>query len=378
MKKMLNLAVMLLGVALFTACENDDVENHGTEQVWVNSGVYVVCSGSQSSGINSALTYFEYATKKNTLNIFKESNGRELGLTANDALRYGDKLYIVVDGENSVFVTNAKTLKVLHTIKTTDATMLGEQGGKSPRRIAAYEGNIYVSTFGGYVAAIDTVNFALKEKYQVGSYPEGVAISSDGIMYVANSDYGYGNASISKINIATSETETLTNENIRNPQTIAIYGTGFYFLDYGVYGPAPDYAQQHAGVYRYSYGTVTQVVPNATGMAAYGQTILTYNTPYGGDGVSYSMYDVSSGTLSSYQPKDIEYPAAIEIDPVTGYVIIASYKMVTSEWGTYPDYTSNGYVNIYADDFNTVSATFECGVSPTRIVLNPSIVTVNY
>lgn len=62
MKKMLNLAVMLLGVALFTACENDDVENHGTEQVWVNSGVYVVCSGSQSSGINSALTYFEYAT----------------------------------------------------------------------------------------------------------------------------------------------------------------------------------------------------------------------------------------------------------------------------------------------------------------------------
>ena len=35
-------------------------------------------------------------------------------------------------------------------------------------------------------------------------------------------------------------------------------------------------------------------------------------------------------------------------------------------------------VNIYADDFNTVSATFECGVSPTRIVLNPSWVIYNY
>ena len=378
MKKMLNLAVMLLGVALFTACEKDDNEDHGSVPVFVNSGVYVVCSGSMSSGINGALSYFEYATKKSTVNIFKDSNGRELGLTANDALRYGDKMYIVVDGENCVFVTNAKTMKLLHTIKTTDATMLGEQGGKSPRRIASYNGNIYVSTFGGYVAAIDTINFALQKKYQVGSYPEGVAISSSGIMYVANSDYGYGNASISKVNLATGEATDLKDENIRNPQTIAVYGTGFYFLDYGVYGPAPDYAQEHAGVYRYSNGVVTQVVPNATGMAAYDQIILTYNTPYGGAGVSYSMYDVTSGQLSSYQPKDIEYPAAIEIDPVTGYVIIASYKMVTSEWGTYPDYTSNGYVNVYANDFNTVSATFECGVSPTRIVLNPSWVIYNY
>ena len=91
MKKMLNLAVMLLGVALFTACEKDDNEDHGSVPVFVNSGVYVVCSGSMSSGINSALTYFEYATKKNTLNIFKDSNGYELGLTANDALRYGSQ-----------------------------------------------------------------------------------------------------------------------------------------------------------------------------------------------------------------------------------------------------------------------------------------------
>ena len=52
--------------------------------------------------------------------------------------------------------------------------------------------------------------------------------------------------------------------------------------------------------------------------------------------------------------------------------------MVTSEWGTYPDYTSNGYVNVYANGFDTVSATFECGVSPTRIVLNPSWTIFNY
>ena len=377
MKKYLLSFAVVLSAALFTACNDKDNEG-GTYTIPVTNGAYVICSGNAWSGIDGSLTYIDYATGTSVNDQFYAKNGRKLGGTPNDIMVYGDKMYIVVDGENCVFVTNAKTMKLLHTIKTTDATMLGEQGGKSPRRIASYNGNIYVSTFGGYVAAIDTINFALQKKYQVGSYPEGVAISSSGIMYVANSDYGYGNASISKINLATGEATDLKDENIRNPQTIAIYGTGFYFLDYGVYGPAPDYAQEHAGVYRYLNGVVTQVVPNATGMAAYDQTILTYNTPYGGAGVSYSMYDVSSGQLSSYQPKDIEYPAAIEIDPVSGYVIIASYKMVTSEWGTYPDYTSNGYVNVYANGFDTVSATFECGVSPTRIVLNPSWTIFNY
>jgi hypothetical protein len=377
MKKHLSsIAALLIAALTFTSCGSDDPAPYIPTPVEVSNGAFFIGSGNKSASIMGNLAYYDYAKGTAMLTPFETANGIELGLTANDGIVYGSKLYIVVDNENTIFVCNKNTMKIITRISTTD--MLGAEAGISPRHIIADGGSLYFTTYGNVVAKIDTTAFTLQKTYNVGSYPEGLAITDDGNLYVCNSDYGYGNASISKINIATSESETLTNENIRNPQTIAIYGTGFYFLDYGVYGPAPDYAQEHAGVYRYSYGTVTQVVPNATGMAAYGQTILTYNTPYGGDGVSYSMYDVSSGTLSSYQPKDIEYPAAIEIDPVTGYVIIASYKMVTSEWGTYPDYTSNGYVNIYADDFNTVSATFECGVSPTRIVLNPSIVTVNY
>ena len=58
------------------------------------------------------------------------------------------------------------------------------------------------------------------------------------------------------------------------------------------------------------------------------------------------------------------------VDPVTGNVMIASYHLVTSEWGTYADYSSNGYVNIYDSTLSTKKATFECGVGPTRIVMN--------
>ena len=107
----------------------------------------------------------------------------------------------MVDGEHKVFVTDANTLKLINTIDMTSDAMLGAEGGAHPRRITGDSGKVYVSTYGGYVAAIDTVSFSLKQKYQVGSYPEGLVVSN-GTLYVANSDYGMGqNPSISKIDL---------------------------------------------------------------------------------------------------------------------------------------------------------------------------------
>lgn len=370
-KQVLGFAVMMLSACFFTACNNDS-DNHGTQPVVVNNGLYVVCSGNMSSGINGSLGYYDYSTKKSTTDIYKDANGTSLGMTVNDALRYGDKFYIVVDGEHTVFVTDAATQKLITRIDMTAQTMLGTEGGVSPRRITADEGLIYVSTYGGYVAAIDTVSFSLKQKYKAGSYPEGIAVAN-GYLYVANSDYGNGNASISKINLSTGADTQIKNENIRNPQNLAIAGSDIYYLDYGQYGAAPTYAQEHAGVYRIVGSTVTCVVPNATGMAAAGYYVYTYNAPYGSSTTTYNVYDIQSGSLMTLTLADVESPAAIEVDPITGDVAIASYHMTTSEWGTYADYSGNGYVNIYDATLSTKKATFDCGVGPTRIVTNLGI-----
>ena len=239
MKKFLFSFAVIMSTTLFTACNNDSNGSH-EYVVPVSDGVYVVCSGNSGSTIPGSLTYYDYSTQKATQKAYSAANGgATLGMTVNDALRYGDKFYIVVDGENSLFVTNAKTLKLIQRIDLTSESMLGEADGVSPRRIAAYDNKIYVSTFGGYVAAIDTVTFSLNKKYKVGSYPEGVTISN-GYMFVANSDYGNGNASISMIDLTTGTEQTLRNENIRNPQEIAVAGSDIYFLDFGQYGPAPD------------------------------------------------------------------------------------------------------------------------------------------
>ncbi len=375
-KYLMSFAVLAMGMSLLTACSNDDDENHGTGYMTVSNGAYVVCSGNMSSSIDGSLTYFDYATGKSTLNVFKTANGRSLGMTVNDALRLGDKLYIVVDGEKKVFVCNANTLKQVAAIDMTADDMLGAEDGFSPRRITTDGYKIYVSTYGGYVAAIDTVNFALQKKYQAGSYPEGIAVS-DGYLYVANSDYGNGqNPSISKINLTTSETTTFKAESIRNPQSLAVAGNDIYFLDYGNYDE--NWNQMNAGVYRITGETVTKIIPDATSMAASGYNIYTINAPYGGSGVSYSVFNIQSNSLTQFSPSGIESPAAIEVDPITGYILIASYHMKTSEWGTFADYSGNGYVNVYESLTGTPKYTFDCGVSPTRIVINAALKEFKY
>jgi hypothetical protein len=377
-KHLLSLAVMMAGATLFTACNSHD-EDNSLVPVAVTNGFYVVCSGNTSSAIDGSLTYFDYNTGAATQNAFKVANGRSLGMTVNDAIRYGDKLYIVVDGEHKVFVCNIKTMKQIGVIDTTDGTMLGEEGGAHPRRLTADGGNIYVSTYGGYVAAIDTLNFTLKKKYEVGSYPEGIAIY-DGYLYVCNSDYGMGQKpSISKINLATGVDTPIKNENIRNPQEIAVAGTRAYYLDYGQYGPAPAYAQENAGVYCInSAGEISCVVPNATAMATSGYNIYTVNAPYGSGQVSYNIYNIQSGSLTTMTPPEIESPACIGVDPVNNYIFIASYHLTTSEWGTYADYSSNGYVVVFDSTGTNKLDKFDCGVGPQRFAFSIGVKYVPY
>lgn len=363
-------AALMMGAAIFTACSNSD-DDKSEHPVAISNGLYVVCSGNTSQSIEGSLTYFDYSTLKATPNAFEAVNGKSLGMTVNDAVRYGDKLYIVVDGEHKVFVTDANTLKQISMIDMTSNDMLGAEGGVHPRRITGADGKIYVSTYGGYVAAIDTVTFSLKQKYQAGSYPEGVVVN-DGFLYVANSDYGNGEKpSISKINLANGSVTEIKNENIRNPQEIAVAGSFVYFLDYGQYGPAPTYAQEHAGVYCINpAGNITCVVPNATAMATAGYYIYTINAPYGQNETTYNIYNISSGSLTSFKPADIESPACIGVDPVSGNVMIASYHMTSGGWAAYSE---NGYVNIYDANVNSKLQTFTCGVGPQRFSYNIGI-----
>ena len=381
-KYLLSLAVMVMCATLLTGCLGDDSNGNMPTEIPVTKGVFIINNGSSYQSIDGSLTYINYATMTPSAqqNVYQMVNGESLGGTPNDVLVYGQKVYIAGSDENTIFVLDARNSKELKKVSTTD--LLGEAEGKTPRRLAAFDGKVYFTTYGdgdkGSVAAIDTTSFALQKQYQVGSHPEGLAFGIDGTnivtLYVANSDWSMGNGSISKIDLTSGSITTSEYEKVKNPQEIAVAGTNLYVLDYGHYDDA--YNQEDAGVYKISGGTVSLVVPNATGMAAAGYLIYTFSDPFGSAASpSYSVYDIRSNSpaklnLTGDSSHPIVSPAAIAVDPNTGNILIAS-RQKDPDTG-YPSYAMPGFVNVYQGyGLNTNPGqfveSFATGVEPHKI-----------
>jgi hypothetical protein len=328
-KYLLSFAVLAMGMSLLTACSDDDDEPQ-KQAVDVSNGLFIVGSGNKSAGIDGNVSYIDYTKGTTVADIFQTANGKSIGKTGNHISAYGSKLYIVVDGEATVWVCNKQTLKIEKQISTTQ--LLGEKDGLSPRAAIGYDGKIYLACYGksydgenGIVAAIDTVNFAKQQTYTVGSYPNGLALLGDNI-FVTNSDYGSGvKPSLSKIDLKAGTVSEIKDATITNPMEILTAGDAVYFLDYGTYDENWTH-QLGAGVRKVTAdGKVSKVV-DATAMGSDGKNIYTANAPYGGDGINYYIYNIATGTTKTWQPADIFSPAMIAADPVTGNIFVVSYQ----------------------------------------------------
>ena len=357
-----------MGTAVMTSCSDD---NDGPEtylQVY-STGAYVVNSGNMYNKIESSLTAIDYASSTATQNVFKAANGRSLGNTANDGIVYGNKIYLAVDQSNTIEVIDKNTKKSIKQIKTTE--LLGNAEGAEPRHIIAGDGKVYFTTYGGYVAAVDTTSFALQKKWQVGSYPEGLVIGG-GNLYVANSNYGAGGGNISCINLSNDNVETKNIEGVNNPTSIYYASNVLYVLDNPVYGPAPDYATTGENALRavsFAEGKSQKVAdgnyavcvtPGTTTRTP--QLVRSYffvlNAPYGG------TPSVSVLAAGSTQPQALTLsempvsPCGIFADPLNGHIFVLSYKMGDNG---YADYNGNGYVVEY-DSAGQKQHEYETGV----------------
>ena len=371
-KYLLSFAVMLMGSTLLTGCIESDNDNNTQTEYVVTKGVLVINNGNYYNGIDGSLSFLDFGTNPISVqqNVYKNANGESLGGTPNDVMAYGDKIYITGSDENTVFVLNAKTFKLIEKINTIQD--MGAEEGYCPRHLEAYGSNVFVTTYGGYVAVIDTLNLNIRDMYKVGSAPEGMAIGgtsdSDVYLYVANSDYGNGNGSISEIK----------NNMIHNPQQLAVAGDVVYVLDWGYYDE--NWMQKDAGVYMINGSIVSKVVPDATGMAASGQSIVTYNYPYGSSKPTYSIYNIVYGSLSNFTlsgGNSIESPCAINIDPNTGFIYLAS-RVIDPDTG-YPSYTMPGFINIYNGNGQFVAETsYATGVEPHAIAFTYGVAKIQY
>ena len=352
-KYLLGLAVLLMGTAVMTSCSDD---NDGPEtylQVY-STGAYVVNSGNMYSNIESSLTAIDYASSTATQNVFKAANGRTLGNTANDGIVYGNKIYLAVDQSNTIEVIDKKTKQSIKQIETTE--LLGNAEGAEPRHISADGGKVYFTTYGGYVAAVDTTSFALQKKWKVGSYPEGLVIGN-GNLYVANSNYGKGGGNISCINLSNDKVETKNIEGVNNPTSIYYASNVLYVLDNQYYDASYNaYGENSLRTVSFAEGKSQKVADgNYAVCVTTGATttrdvevvrphFFVLNAPYGG------TPSVSVFVAGSTQPQALTLsempvsPCGIFADPLNGHIFVLSYRL--GDKG-YPDYSGNGYVVEY-------------------------------
>lgn len=76
-KNIIKLGLACVVALSFTACGDDQVQVWcPTDEVSTSNGLFVVGSGSNYSGINGDLTYYDYNTKKATLKAFQVQTAR--------------------------------------------------------------------------------------------------------------------------------------------------------------------------------------------------------------------------------------------------------------------------------------------------------------
>ncbi|MDU6449217.1 MAG: hypothetical protein E6544_07950 [Prevotella sp.] len=346
-KYLLGLAVLLMGTAVMTSCSDD---NDGPEtylQVY-STGAYVVNSGNMYSKIESSLTAIDYASSTATQNVFKTANGRTLGNTANDGIVYGNKIYLAVDQSNTIEVIDKKTKQSIKQIKTTE--LLGNAEGAHPRHIIAGGGNVYFTTYGGYVAAVDTTSFALQKKWQVGNYPEGLVFGNH-TLYVANSNYGAGGGNISCINLSNDNVETKNIEGVNNPTGIYYAAGLLYVLDNQYYDASYNaYGENALRAVDFAVGKSQKVADGnyavcvTPGAITRTQVVRPYfyvlNAPFGGTPSVSGSTQAQTMTLSEMPVS----PCGIFADPLNGHIFVLSYRL--GDKGN-PDYNGNGYVVEY-------------------------------
>ncbi len=350
-KYLLGLAVLLMGTAVMTSCDpsEDYPETYLQEY---STGAYVVNSGNMYSNIESSLTAIDYASSTATQNVFKTANGRTLGNTANDGIVYGNKIYLAVDQSNTIEVIDKKTKQSIKQIKTTD--LLGKAEGAEPRHISADGGRVYFTTYGGYVAAVDTTSFALQKKWKVGSYPEGLVIAH-GNIYVANSNYGKGGGNISCINLSNDKVETKNIEGVNNPTSIYYASNVLYVLDNQYYDASFNaYGENSLRTVSFAEGKSQKVAdgnyavcvtPGATTrMYVVRPYFFVLNAPFGGT-PSVSVLAAGSTQAQTMTLSEMPVsPCGIFADPLNGHIFVLSYRL--GDKG-YPDYSGNGYVVEY-------------------------------
>lgn len=342
---------ILLFLALISSCKKDVIEP--TVPTSLSAGFLVLNEGLFQQN-NSSLSWVDTQAGTVNLDFFLSKNNRLLGDTGNDMQVYGGKIYIVVNGSSSIEVLEKSTGKSIKQINMFVGTM-----AKSPRSIAFSGNKAFITCYDGFVDVLDTASLTITQRIQVGSNPEGLAVSN-GKLFVANSgglNFPNVDSTLSVIDL-TSFLEIQKITVGKNPGSVVVDQEGdVYVIARGNYGSNP---ARMVRVNSMSLTVEEQFPFDALGISKMNSQFLISFYNYTTESSSVLLFDPLSETLINsnfINTTDIQTLYGIDYNSFNDKIYCLDAM----------NYTNTGYVRRYSAQ-GVYETSYHVGLNPSKLL----------
>lgn len=354
MKKRNYLYAALCGLTLttgFTACEDDDTPwdpmQQGSKIEMASTRGFILNEGSY--GLNNAtITYFDYLTDNPYAHdLYQTQNEKNIGDTGQDLIEEDGYFYLSVYGSNYVAKLNGVGIETGR-LSLSDRSDLGQ-----PRYMAADNGFLYVTTYGGYVVKVNTMDMSIVGQVKVGDNPEQI-VEENGYIYCVNSGWGKDNrlSVIRERDFQLDRHVTIFD----NPQ--AIVETDGYLAIQGYGGEYPDYTYPVA-VFNPATDTYKEI-GKGTNIAAENGTLYVVNcqTDYSSypytNTTEFYTYDFRTGNINRDFLKNAPAELAsasvygLSVNGETGHIYVLTTSFVSGDGAVYHFDRQGNYVGSFS------------------------------
>nr|WP_299204092.1 DUF5074 domain-containing protein [uncultured Brumimicrobium sp.] len=340
---------ILVALVFLTACKKEEAEP--LPEGGYSKGILVLNEGLFQLN-NSSLSWIDLETEDVRQNLFLNTNNRPLGDTGNDMIVYGNKIYITVTGSSTVEILDKSSLK---SIKQIPFNYNGQ--AQEPRNITTHQGKVFVSSFDGYVSAIDTSSLQITKRIKVGRNPEGVCISNNSL-FVANSgglDNGNPDTTVFEIDLS-SLVVVDTFVVGANPGSICADDyNNVYVVKRGDYGANPSEVVR--------INTVDKSVVNL-GIPATSLTMIDHQLY-----ISHYDYNTSSSAVAIYNCSDqtMQNPSFINNQDISTLYGVSPYQSNQLICFDAMNFTNSGYLRFY-NSSGQLTNSINVGLNPNSII----------
>jgi YVTN family beta-propeller protein len=341
---------LLLVIALLNSCKKEDPQPVAPSSL--PNGIMVLNEGLFQQN-NSSISWIDLSTGQVTSDLFMNVNGRLLGDTGNDMKVYGGKIYVVVNNSNTLEILNKNTGKSIKQI-----SMTAGGNGKQPRSVAFYQGMVFITCYDGYVDVLDTASLTITQRIQVGSNPEGLAVSG-GKLFVANSgglNYPNVDSTVSVIDLSTCQEITKVTVG-KNPGGVKVDPAGdVYVIARGNYGSIPS---RMIKVDPVTYATQAFSF-DASSMETMGDRFLITFFNYSSNTSQVKLFNTVSESIENenyLSTSGITTLYGIQYDPNRNKIYCLDAM----------SYTNTGYVRQYSSS-GVYEKSYHVGLNPSKLI----------